>query len=162
MGDSGTNQRIATNVRNWLHYDTLASSLYKQSMRARQVRDEFEAKVIQDLSARNQENTVIQINSGTIHIVEERTQRQLTVTGIEQLLHLYYQQKGGARDETKEIMSFIRKHRGYNIAKHLRKTGGIHAPPLPPPPGSGSGPGPMAGSMIGGGGGGVVGGGGGM
>jgi hypothetical protein len=151
MGDSGQNQAIATNVRSWLHYDTLASSLYKQATRARQVRDEFETKVIQDLHTRHMENAVIQINSGVLRMVEERTPRPLTVSGIEQMLHMYFQQKGsGVRDDTNEIMNFIRRHRGYNTMKHLRKSGGVSAPPLPPPPGSG-----QIVAMGGGGGGGI-------
>ena len=135
MGDSGTNQTIATNVRNWLHYDTLASSLYKQATRARQVRDEFETKVITTLHEQRMENAVIQINSGVLNVVEERTPRTLTFTGIEQMLHMYFQHKGsGARDDTKDIMNFFRKHRGYTTLKRLRKSGGVSAPPLPPPP----------------------------
>lgn len=140
MGDSGPNQAIATNVRNWLHYDTLASSLYKQATRARQVRDEFETKVINTLHEQRMENAVIQINSGVLHVVEERTPRTLTFTGIEQMLHMYFQHKGaGTRDDTKDIMNFFRKHRGYTTLKRLRKSGGVSAPPLPPPPGQGSG-----------------------
>jgi hypothetical protein len=156
MGDSGQNQIIATNVRNWLHYDTLASSLYKQSTRARQVRDEFEGKVIQSLHDQGKENTVIQINSGLLHVVEERTPRTLTFTGIEQMLHMYFQHKGaGVRDDTTDIMNFFRKHRGYTTMKRLRKSGGVSAPPLPPPPPSGQG------MLLNGGGGGAMGGGGG-
>ena len=140
MGDSGTNQTIATNVRNWLHYDTLASSLYKQATRARQVRDEFETKVITTLHEQRMENAVIQINSGVLNVVEERTPRTLTFTGIEQMLHMYFQHKGtGARDDTKDIMNFFRKHRGYTTLKRLRKSGGVSAPPLPPPPGQTNG-----------------------
>ena len=136
MGDPGQNRIIATNVRSWLHYDTLASSLYKQSMCARKARDDFETKVIQDLRAQHNENALIQINSGIIRVVEERNPRPLTVNGLEQIVHLYFQQKGaGGRDDTIEIMNFIRRHRGYNTIKHLRKTGGVTAPPLPPPPG---------------------------
>jgi len=155
MGDPGQNRLIATNVRNWLHYDTLATSLYKQATRARQVRDEFETKVIDGLVATsNGQLPIIQINSGLVRVVDERTPRPLTVSGIEQMLHMYFQQKGsGVRDDTSEIMNFIRRHRGYTSAKHLRKSGGVSAPPLPPPPGSGTGPG-----QIMGGGGGVGGG----
>lgn len=135
MGDSGSNQTVATYVRSWLHYDTLSSSLYKQANRARQVRDEFEAKVIDDLHARHMENAVIQINSGLLRVVEERSPRTLTIARIDELLQMYFQRKGpGAKDESKDIMNFIRTHRGYDTSKRLRKSGGVSAPPLPPPP----------------------------
>ena len=141
MGDPGQKGLIATNVRNWLHYDTLASSLYKQATRARQVRDEFEAKVIDGLVATSSgQLPIIQIHNGLVRVVDERTPRSLTVGGIKQILHMYFQQKGsGVRDDTIEIMNFISRHRGYTSAKHLRKSGGVSAPPLPPPPGSGHG-----------------------
>jgi hypothetical protein len=42
------------------------------------------------------------------------------------LLHLYYRQRGG-KDETMDIMTFIRANRGYMTAKSLRQSG------MPPP-----------------------------
>ncbi len=152
MRDPGQNQLIATNVRCWLHYDTLASSLYKQAIRAREERDKFEKQVIDGLVASSSgQLPIIQINGGVVRVVDERTPRTLTVSGIRQMLHMYFQQKGsGTKDETDDIMGFISRHRGYTSAKHLRKSGGISAPPLPPPPGSG-----QIVAMGGGGGGGI-------
>ena len=128
MGDSG---QIGVFVRNWLHYDTLASSLYKQATRARQVKDEFEVKIIDDLRSKHMENAVIQINSGIINIVEERSPRTLSLVRIEEILHKYFLKKGAMKDDTAEIMNFIRTNRGYDVSKKLRKSG---AAPLPPPP----------------------------
>lgn len=128
MGDSG---QIGVFVRNWLHYDTLASSLYKQATRARQVKDEFEVKIIDDLRSKHMENAVIQINSGIINVVEERSPRTLSLVRIEEILHKYFLKKGVMKDDTAEIMNFIRTNRGYDVSKKLRKSG---AAPLPPPP----------------------------
>ena len=42
MNNSGN---LGNDVRNWLHYDDLTTTFFKQSARARQVRDEYEGKL---------------------------------------------------------------------------------------------------------------------
>jgi hypothetical protein len=143
MGDSG---QIGTFVRSWLHYDNLASSLYKQANRARQVKEEYEGKIITELRNNNMENAVIQINSGLLNVIEERNPKALSLIRIEQLLHNYFQRKGHTVDETKDIMSYIRSNRGYDVMKKLKKSGGTNVPPLPPPPPMNGG---MQGNLIG-------------
>lgn len=130
MGDSGL---LGNFVRNWVHYDNLASSLYKQSMSARKVRDDFEGKIIQQLKFSGMENAIIQTNNGRISLVEDKKPNQLSLTKIEELLHSYYRTRGG-KDETMDIMQFIRGNRGYEIKKCLRKTNSPNLPPPPPPP----------------------------
>ena len=78
------------------------------------------------------EKATIQINQGQIRVVDKREPNPLTLAKIEELLHLYYRQRGG-KDETMDIMTFIRSHRGYMISKSLRQSG------IPPASGSGSG-----------------------
>lgn len=131
MSDPG---QLAGHVRNWLHYDSLASSLYKQANRARQVRDDFETKVLDDLRNQRMENAIIQINNGTLNVVEERNPRALSLVRIEEILHKYFHKKGHGHDETKEIMNYIRANRGYDVSKKLKKSVGANLPPLPPPP----------------------------
>ena len=131
---------IGTFVRNWLHYDGLASSFYRQSTRARQVRDEFETKIIDNLRTNRMENAVIQIGGGHITLAEERNSRQLTLPRIEELLRSYYGRRGG-KDETPEIMAHIRGNREVDIVMKLKKstTVGQPLPPLPAPPQIGGG-----------------------
>jgi hypothetical protein len=117
MVDSGL---IGTNVRNWLHYDSLSSSFYKQFVGARKVRDDYEMKVIGLLRQSGMENAVIQINGGRLSVAEEKKPNQLSLTKIQELLHSYYKYKGG-KDETLDIMQFIRGNRGYEMKKTLRK-----------------------------------------
>lgn len=138
MGDPG---EISTYVRNWLHYDNLASSFYKQATRARQIKDDYEKKIIDNLRAQRMENAIIQINSGLLNVVEERNPKALSLVRIEQLLHCYFQKKcATGRDDTAEIMSYIRSNRGCDVMKKLKKSGGANLPPLPPPSGgAGSG-----------------------
>lgn len=128
---------IGSFVRNWLHYDGLASSFYRQSTRARQVRDEFETKIVDTLRQNRMENAVIQINGGHLNLVEERNPRQLTLPRIEELLRGYYARRGG-KDETPEIMAYIRGNREVDTVVRLRKssTVGSPLPPLPAPPGA--------------------------
>jgi len=123
---------LGDDVRNWLHYDGLTTTFFKQSSRARQVRDEYEQKIIQSLAASKMENAVIQISNGRIHVIEERNPRNLTLQNIETLLHGYFAKRGG-KDETVDIINHVRGHRGVDTKKRLKKTM-VHLPPLPPLP----------------------------
>ena len=127
MSDPG---QIGTFVRCWLHYDTLASSLYKQATAARQAKDKYEGNVIDYLRTNRMENAVIQINNGTLNVIEERNPKALSLMRIEELLHKYFQKKGLGKDDTGEIMNYIRTNRGYDVNKKLRKSG-MTVPPLP-------------------------------
>jgi hypothetical protein len=141
---------IGSLVRNWLHYDGLASSFYRQSTRARQVRDDFESKIIDTLQRNRMENAVIQINGGHLNLVEERNPRQLTLPRIEELLRGYYARRGG-KDETPEIMTYIRGNREVDTVVKLRKSTSVGSPlpPLPAPPGETGGGGAAAGGGTG-------------
>lgn len=117
MADPG----IGTYVRYWLHYKNLASSLYKQFGAARKVQDDYEKQVITTLQRSGMENAKIQINGGTIQVADKREPNPLSLTAIERLLHSYYKQRGG-KDETGDIMTFIRANRGYSISKNLKQS----------------------------------------
>lgn len=117
MADPG----IGTYVRYWLHYKNLASSLYKQFGAARKVQDDYEKQVIGTLQRSGMEKATIQINGGHIQVTDKREPNPLSLTKIEDLLHGYYRQKGG-KDETMDIMTFIRGNRGYSITKTLKQS----------------------------------------
>ena len=117
MADPG----IGTYVRYWLHYKNLASSLYKQFGAARKVQDDYEKQVIGTLQRTGMENAMIQINGGNIQVADKREPNPLSLTKIEELLHGYYRQKGG-RDETMDIMTFLRANRGYSLSKTLKQS----------------------------------------
>lgn len=132
--DSG---QIGTLVRNWLHYDNLASSFYKQANKARQLRDQFEGRIIRYLETTGMKNAIIQIGGGHMSIVEERNPKTLSLVRVEELLHSYFEKRGG-KDETGEIMSHIRSNRGVDVVQKLRKygTGQPALQPLPGPTGA--------------------------
>lgn len=133
-------------VRNWVHYDNLANSLYRQCSNARKVREDFESRIQEALRQANMENAVIQITGGKLVLADERHAQPLTLSRLEEILHSYYQSKGvsAQQDETVAILRYLKKQRGYEITKKLKKQmGPLPVPPLPtlPPSGSGTGTG---------------------
>ena len=118
MGDSG----IGTYVRSYLHYSNLASSFYKQYGAAKKIKDDYEKQIIGSLQQNGMEKATIQIGGGQLNVVDKREPNQLSLTKIEDLLHGYFRQRGG-RDETGEIMTYIRANRGYTINKYIKQTG---------------------------------------
>lgn len=118
MADSG----IGPSVRYWLHYSNLAASFFKQYGSARKIRDDYEKTIISTLQQRNIENAIIQISGGQIRIQSKKEPVQLSLTRIEELLGSYFRQRGG-KDETKDIMLFLKANRGYNTTKSLKQSG---------------------------------------
>jgi len=118
MADPG----IGTFVRYWLHYGGLASSFYKQYSSAKKVKDDYEKQIISTLGSTGMEKATIQIGGGRLNVIDRREPNPLTLTNIENLLHSYFRQKGG-RDETADIMIFIRANRGYSQTKSLKQSG---------------------------------------
>jgi len=131
-GDPG---QLSHNVRSYLHYDQLATAFYKQSTNARQLAGSYEQKVLDQLDQTRMSHAIIQIGGGHLNVIEERTPRCLTLKSIEMLLHNYYAKKGhSVRDETDDILKYIRANRGSDSKKKLKqtKTGGA-LPPVPGP-----------------------------
>ena len=109
-------------VRNWVHYDNLASNLNRQIQNARKVKEEFETKIMNSLRDFNMENAIIQIAGGKLSVTEEKHTNPLTITRIEELLHEYYERSGRkATDETGEIIKFLKSERGSTVSKKLKK-----------------------------------------
>lgn len=118
MSDPG----IGTYVRYWLHYGNLASSFFKQFGSARKIRDDYEQQIIQILQQNGMQNATIQINQGQIRAIDKREPNPLTLSKVEELLHGYFRQRGG-KDETMDVMTFIRANRGYTVTKSLKQSG---------------------------------------
>ena len=136
--EQGQNQDFPSWVRNWVHYDTLASSLYKQTINARKVREQFEVQILNHLKERGVPNAVLQIQQGKFQPVQETHSSPLSMSQIESLLHKYYQSKGASvKDETNQILTFLRMNRNQTKVTRLRKIADP-ASNLPPPPPTGS------------------------
>lgn len=110
---------FANLVKNWIHYDNLASSFYKQTLNARKVRSEYESQIQENLHKQKMENAVIQVNGGKITIIEEKQPATLTMLKLEELLHnFFYSAK--QNDQTREILEYVRENRGISSSKRLR------------------------------------------
>jgi hypothetical protein len=119
-----TNQ-LGYMVRNYVHYDNLASGLYKQLQNTRKLKDDFENKIIGYLQSVSMEKAVIQIAGGRLTVGEEKHSSALTLTKIEELLHGYYKSQGReSTDETQAIMKYIKAERGAEVTKKLKKSQG--------------------------------------
>jgi len=120
-------------VRNYVHYDNLATGLYRQTVNARKVRDDFEGKIIANLESNSMENAIIQIAGGRLVIHEERRNQPITLGRMEELLHAYFISRN-MPDDTQNIIKFMKKQRGYEVVKALKKQTGPAPTPLPPAP----------------------------
>jgi hypothetical protein len=129
-------QELANAVRNYVHFDNLATSLSKQASNARKLRDEFENTIINTLETNNMANATIQIHGGKLIVADDKHSQPLTFTRLEEQLHKYFLEKRvqnvSAPDETSEILKFLRKNREVEITKKLKKVPIV--PPLPAPP----------------------------
>lgn len=128
-------EEFAIWIRSWVHYDNLAHSLYRQTVNSRNVRNDFETKIINRLRSSNMENTPIQISGGIrLTLQDEKHNPPLTMSKLEELLRGYFiNQK--LPDDTPNILKYIKTQRGYEttINKRLKKNTVQPLPPLPPP-----------------------------
>ena len=125
VGAVGQPVDIGTLVRYWLHYSTMASSFFKQFNGAQKIRDDYQQQLIAHLKQKKMENAIIQISGGRrLQVVERKEPNPLSLTQIESLLHGYYKQRTG-KDETADIMTFIRGNRGYKHTKTIRQSGPV-------------------------------------
>lgn len=123
--DSGFNN----NVRNWMHYNTLYSSLTKQTSNARKIRNDYEKKIIDNLQYRKMENAVIKTNSGVLNIVTENPPKQLTLTRIQSILEDYFIREDPNNPSiysAENIMNHIKTSRGTSVAKYLKLSSNAH------------------------------------
>jgi hypothetical protein len=121
---SGSAEQIGNLIRHWVFYDTKLAELNKQIKSLRESRNAYEAQALQMITTMNLKNPVIQIGGGRRLIVsEDKHSAPLTFTNIESLLHQYYAAKPGARDETTDIIKFIKEKRETTTTPCLRRQG---------------------------------------
>jgi Family of unknown function (DUF5760) len=120
MNNSITKDDLANLIRNYVHYDNLASTLNKQTQNARIVRDDFEQRIITELRNKKMENAIIQIVGGKLKIVEEKTNSPLNYKFLEESLHAYFQNKK-ISDDTINIVKFVKAQRTNQSSFKLKK-----------------------------------------
>jgi hypothetical protein len=116
-----TDPGIGSAVRHWLHYSNLASSFFRQYNSALKIKKEYETTIINTLLQRNMQHATIQISNGQITVQNRKEPVQLSLTQVEKLINGYYKQRGG-KDETKDVMLFIKANRGYNVTNTLKQS----------------------------------------
>ena len=122
-------------VRHWVHFDNLAESLTKQVTNARQMRSNFEEKVLKLLESSGMKNAVLQISGATLQRATRHKSTDLSWGFLEEQLHEYYKFKGKP-DETAGVLEFMHRHRGGKQVEYLKKTAaGAEAAAKKPPSG---------------------------
>jgi anti-sigma factor RsiW len=110
-------------VRHWVHSDMTVSNLNRELLKVRKERDEYEEVILRQLKQANYEKAVIQIDGGRLTVNEEKHHQALTFKSLEEMLHMYYRRPGPRKDETADILKFIKENRTFEIEKRLKKTG---------------------------------------
>jgi hypothetical protein len=113
---------LGNTVRKWVYYDSTVSALNKQAAQARQARDLCETEIIGTLRRNNYQNAILQIAGGRLSIAEEKHSQPLTFKSLEEHLHAYFQQKTPmVKDETGDILKFIKENRSMEVTQRLKK-----------------------------------------
>jgi hypothetical protein len=121
---------IANLIRNYVHYDNLASNFQKQTNNARIVRDDFEKRIINELKNNKMQNAIIQIVGGKLKVVEERHTNPLSFKGLEESLHEYYKSKK-VSDDTSSVIKFVKENRIFETTLKLKKIPQLPEQPAP-------------------------------
>jgi hypothetical protein len=110
-------------VRKWVHCETTIAGLNKQICDLRRLRDTYEEEIISTLQRNKYENAILQIAGGRITAVDEKHTQPLTFKSLEEHLHAYFRQKATTvKDETTDILKFIKANRSFESVKRLKKT----------------------------------------
>lgn len=118
----GINTQIFANlIRYWVHFDSNITELNKQVKQARDAKHAYEAQILDILNKSPLKNPVIQIGGGRLVLANERNTQPLSLKTIETLLHQYYSEKPGAKDESADILKFIREKREVTTSQVLRR-----------------------------------------
>jgi hypothetical protein len=115
---------LADRVRNYVHFDNLAATFSRQAQQARTARARWEEQILQYLNENKMANAIIQIAGGRLTVHEEKHAQPLTLQRLECLLHDYFNESrpAGTKDETDDIMTYIKKHRAHTVETRIKKS----------------------------------------
>ena len=112
---------LADFVRHWVHFDNLAESLQKQVSNARQMRTDFEEKILKLLQSSGMQNTILQISGANLQRTTKVKTTDISWGFLEEHLHMYFQ-TNGKPDDTQQIIDFLQNHRNGKTVEFLKKT----------------------------------------
>jgi hypothetical protein len=114
-------EMIGKLIRYWVHYDNKIAELNKEIRGIRETKQVYEQEVLQALAKSPLVNPVIQIGDGRIVVGQDKSQQPLSYTMIETTLNKYYAMKPGSKNETKDILKFLREQRTTEMTPCLRR-----------------------------------------
>ena len=121
MSEQSPVQQIGNLVRYWVHYDNTITTLNKQTKAARDMRTTYETQILDSLKTSNIVDPVIQIGDGRLIVSADKHTAPLTFTSLDSLLHQYYGKKPGSKDETADILKFIKENRETTVTPCLKR-----------------------------------------
>jgi hypothetical protein len=95
----------------------------REAAKMRKERDLYEQQILRTLKDANHEKAVIQITGGKLVVADDKTTQPLTFTSLEEMLHSYFT-SAGRRDETKEIVKYIKDNRTVEHSLRLKRVSG--------------------------------------
>jgi hypothetical protein len=107
---------LADAVRNWVHFDNLCSMLAKQLVSARNMKKNFEERVLELIGGTKR----IKIHGAVLEMATRRNSVSLNWTTLEESLHKYYE-KNKKTDETDDIINFLQDNRGTKVTTFMKK-----------------------------------------
>ena len=114
---------FANLVQGWVRSDMAVANYNKEATRMRKERDVYEQQILRTLKDENHEKAVIQITGGKLVVADDKTTQPLTFTSLEEMLHSYFT-SAGRRDETKEIIKFVKENRTVEHSLRLKRVVG--------------------------------------
>ena len=114
---------FANLVQGWVRSDMAVANYNKEVTRMRKERDVYEQQILRTLKDANHEKAVIQITGGKLVVADDKTTQPLTFTSLEEMLHSYFT-SAGRRDETKEIIKFVKENRTVEHGLRLKRVVG--------------------------------------
>lgn len=114
---------FASLVQGWVRSDMAVANYNKEVARMRKERDVYEHQILRTLKDANHEKAVIQITGGKLVVADDKTTQPLTFTSLEEMLHSYFM-SAGRRDETKEIVKYIKENRTVEHGLKLKRVVG--------------------------------------
>lgn len=108
-------------VQGWVQADVAVANYNREALKQRKTRDVYETEIFRNLKQANHEKAVIQITGGKLVVADERHTQPLTFTSLEEMLHAYYMATPQRRDETKDILKFIKENRTVEHGVKLKR-----------------------------------------
>jgi hypothetical protein len=125
MATAAANKDLVEAVRHYVHFDNLAEALNKQVTNARNMRGQYETKILTNLETTGMKNAVLQINGATLQRASRVQANSLSWGFLEEQLHAYYASHPvRSGDETTAILDFLQNRRGSKTTEYLKKTVG--------------------------------------